>query len=184
MIDHCYGVFLGDLKYSRLETYKKWRNNPLIRNWCRQTGILTDQHQEEWFEKIHKDPTIQMFEIVAEVKFKLQPDTFQQSVGVCGLTSIDRQNRSAEFSLYISPNEMGKGYGEKALKTLLHYGFSDMGLNRIWGETFDGNPALALFHKLGMVTEGTLRQTYFKKGRFIDSHIVSMLSQEFFNLQQ
>lgn len=166
MIDHAYGVSLGEIEYDNLDMYKRWRNDPSIRSWCRQTGLLTDQDQEGWYERIHKDPTIQMFEI--------RRNTDEKCLGVCGLTSIDRQNRSAEFSLYVCPDEMGKGYGEKTLKTLLHFGFSDLGLNRIWGETFEGNPALALFRKLGMVEEGRFSQSYWKKGRFIDSHIVAM----------
>jgi len=99
-------------------------------------------------------------------------------VGVCGLTSIDKHNQSAEFSLYIRPDRHRMGYGADALRLLLRHAFFDLNLNRIWGETYEGNPALAMFEKVGMKQEGRLRQTYFREGRFIDSIIVSMLRTE------
>jgi RimJ/RimL family protein N-acetyltransferase len=101
------------------------------------------------------------------------------NIGVAGLTSIDRHNRSAEFSLYIAPEHQKKAYGAKALELLLYHGFEDMGLNRIWGEVFAGNPAMHMFQKLGFKAEGCLRDTYWKHGEFIDSHMISMLAREF-----
>lgn len=174
MIDFCYGIKLDTLKDQNLEIYRNWRNNPLIRSWCRQTGLISEVDQLKWHERIQGDQTIRMFEIVAD----------HCVVGVCGLTSIDRQNRSAEFSLYIGPEHHGQGYGEGALKTLLHHGFVDLGLHRIWGETFFANPAMALFLKLGMQKEGTFRDSYFKSGSYIDSHIISMLASDFSKVKQ
>lgn len=169
MIDYCYGIKLDTLKEQNLELYRTWRNNPLIRAWCRQTGLISECDQRKWYERIGSDQTIRMFEVVEN-----------GVVGVCGLTSVDRQNRSAEFSLYVGPEHQGHGYGESALKTLLHHGFVDLGLHRIWGETFFANPAMELFLKVGMKKEGTLRESYFKAGMHIDSHIISILSTEFF----
>jgi RimJ/RimL family protein N-acetyltransferase len=99
-------------------------------------------------------------------------------VGVAGLTSIDRLARRAEFSLYIGPEHHGEGYGRKALIALFTKGFRDLGLNLIWGESFDGNPAIRLFESLGMIREGTRRDFYFKDGRFIDAHLFSIRSTE------
>ena len=52
-------------------------------------------------------------------------------------------------------------------------------LNVIWGETFEGNHAYDMFLKLGMKHEGTRRQFYFKEGKHIDAHLVSITRQEF-----
>ena len=102
-------------------------------------------------------------------------------VGVCGLTDINLIHRRAEFSLYIFPEYHRRGYAKDALKALFRHGFDDLNLHSIWGETFDGNPALSLFtDKLGMVYEGTRRQFYFKNGKYVDAHIISLTKEEFY----
>jgi len=151
------------------ENAREWRNNPQIFEWCRQSTLIDEFQHELWFHRQSDDDAIKMF----GVHTKTEP------VGVCGFTSIDKHNRTAEFSLYIAANKQKRGYGKRALQTLLRHGFEDFGFNRIWGETFDGNPAMRTFLDLGMTCEGTMRQAYFKKGKFINSFIISILAEEF-----
>jgi len=153
-----------------LTVAKENRNKEEIRKWCRQYTLISDAEQKIWAEKITNDPTIKMFSI--EQKF--------QHVGVCGFTSIDRVNNSAEFSLYISPEYQKRGFGELALKTLVKHGFEDWGFKRIWGEVFEGNPAMKMFKKVGFEEEGWLRSTYFRQGRWINSCMISMIDTDYF----
>lgn len=97
---------------------------------------------------------------------------------MCGLTSIDHLHQRAEFSLYVGPQYRKRGYAKETLKTLFSYGFVALNLNCIWGETFDGNPAAKIFESVGMVREGTRRDFYFKKGKFIDCHLYSVKRSE------
>lgn len=145
------------------------RNQESIRKWCRQVGLLNFDNHIDWYEKQRKDASIKMFSIKVDDKF----------LGVCGLTSIDLINRHAEFSLYIIPSEQRKGYAREALKKLLHFGLYELGLNLIWGETFEGNPALRLFLDTGFSIEGKRRDFYFKNGQFIDAHLVSIKRSEY-----
>lgn len=156
---------------------RDWRNQKCIKDWCRQYTLISLQDHEKWFERQATDPTVKMFGL------ETLADTDKLSripIGVCGFTSIDHRLQRAEFSLYIAPDFQRKGYATAGLIALFQHGFSDFNFNRIWGETFDRNPALEMFLKIGMVHEGTLRQTYFKHGKFIDSHVVSILRDEFF----
>lgn len=156
---------------------RAWRNHPEIQKWCRQNTPISQAHHERWLKQIEDDPTIKMFGIRAE--FECGPDEkMEDAVGVCGLTSIDRLNQKAEFSLYIAPQYQSKGFGEAALKRLCEHGFKDLNLNRIWGEVFDGNPAMKTFERLGFKLEGIQRQSYFRDGKFIDSLIISKLRTE------
>lgn len=145
-----------------------WRNMALVFKWCRQYTLVDEISHRRWLEAITTDPKIKMYGITAD----------KEVVGVCGLTSIDRVNQNAEFSLYIAPNWQRRGYGKKALYTLVKHGFEDHNLHRIWGETFDGNPAAGMFEGLGFTKEGTLRESYFRSGRFIDSHIYAILREK------
>ena len=127
----------------------------------------------KWLANIEVDKSIKMFGIYKEG---------EQAVGVCGLTSINHINRTAEFSLYIAPEHQQQGYGKEALETLLAHGFWAFNLNRIWGETFDENPAAEMFINLGMLPEGVLRESYYRDGKYIDSTIYSILAKEFNNM--
>lgn len=169
MIDFNHGITLDRLnKKFHLDDTFMWRNDYSIWKWCRQNNSLEPINHEKWFEKIAVDPKIEMFGIFDG-----------RLVGVCGLTDIDSLNQRAEFSLYIAPEYQRQGYAWAALKTLLSHGFMNQNLNVIWGETFEGNPAFDLFLKIGMKHEGTRRQFYFKEGKHIDAHLVSMTSHEF-----
>jgi ribosomal-protein-alanine N-acetyltransferase len=99
-------------------------------------------------------------------------------VGVAGLTSLSFANRRAEFSLYIAPKYHRHGLGKMALRLLLLHGFSNLGLNVIYGETFDGNPAAKMFESLGFVKEGTRRDFYWKDGKWLDAHLYSLKREE------
>ncbi len=169
MIDFGFKIHLLAPTYDNIAPSFEWRNNFSIWRWCRQNDVLNFKNHLDWFDKIAKEASIKMYGIYDGPRF----------LGVCGLTDIDRLNQRAEFSLYIAPEHQRKGYAKSALKTLLSHGFMNQNLNVIWGETFEGNPAYDMFLKLGMKHEGTRRQFYFKEGKHIDAHLVSMTRQEF-----
>ena len=150
---------------------RRWRNDKEVWQWCRQNTLLSEADHTFWLERLRVDKTIKMFGVVHRHD--------NTPMGVCGLTSIDRVNQSAEFSLYIATEYQGRGFGKVALRILLHHAFMDQNLNRVWGETYDGNPAIKMFEKLGMKHEGTLRQSYYRDGRFIDSHIYAILRGDY-----
>lgn len=168
MIDHGFGVKLGPLDSRYLGTLQAWRNDPRVWKWCRQMKPIADVDQDAWFDSQSKSPNIQMYAVLAN----------DQIAGVCGFTSIDLINRRAEFSLYIDPSMFGRGLGTMALKTLLSHGFNQWGFHSIWGESFDGNPAVSMFKKVGMKHEGIRRDFYFRDGKFIDAHLYGILASE------
>lgn len=156
---------------------REWRNHPDVWKWCRQYTLIDENSHDSWLRRISTDPTIKMFGVSA--REASEHGIVIRDIGVCGLTSINRVNQTAEFSLYIAPEYQRHGYGKDALRTLLRHGFQDHNLQCIWGETFYGNPAYQMFLDIGMRHEGTLRKRYFRDGRFIDAHLVSMLREEF-----
>lgn len=169
MIDYGLGVTLRAIDEIPLEILREWRNDYRIWRYCRQNDIISKFRQNEWKEKIIGDPSIQMYSIF---------DCNNQGIGVCGLTGLDLVNRHAEFSLYIAPTFQGQGNGKNALKTLISHGFNTYGLEVIWGESFDHNPATKIFTDIEMKQEGTRRHFYFREGGFIDAHLFSILRSE------
>jgi RimJ/RimL family protein N-acetyltransferase len=165
-------MFLRPIEDSDLPHLKVWRNTEEIIKWTRQRDFISKEHHLKWYTSLASRSDIKMYSIV------LDSGTL---VGVCGLTSIDRVNSRAEFSLYIGPENQQSGLGGKALALLLDKAFMIENLNLIWGESFEGNPAIKLFKKIGMVEEGTRRQFYFREGQYIDCHLFSITKEEWRN---
>ncbi len=165
-------IELGTIDREDLPQLRTWRNDWRIWKWTRQNDLINEVHHAEWFERQAKDPTVRMYKLI----MKAGGDT--HTVGVAGLTSLDWQNRRAEFSFYIAPNWQRMGLAKMGLPVLFAHGFENLGLNVIWGETFDGNPAAGVFEKIGMVKEGTRRSFYWKDGRYIDAHLYSVTREE------
>lgn len=184
MIDYGYGVDLRRLAEQDAGRIFDWRNNPDVWHWCRQYGPLHWQNHKDWLSWQAKDSKTEMFAILARSPGDPVggPEEFHFLAGVCGLTDVDKVNGRAEFSLYIDPNQHNKGYGKAALLTLFRWGFDSLRLNRIWGESFDGNKAINLFTKLGMEKEGVRRDFYFRDGDFINAHLFSISAATFNDL--
>jgi len=164
-------VSLNPLQEVHKNNYRIWRNNHDIYRWCRQYRKISEHEHNEWWEKLKTDKTINMFEI-AHIEKNIV-------IGVGGLTSIDLRNRNAEFSLYIIKEWRGKGLAMEALLALIEYGFYTLGLWQIWGEVIEGNPALSLFVRLGFKVTGVRKQFYYKDGRYLDAHYISLNANEF-----
>lgn len=172
MIDYGLGVVLDVLTEKDVDITRECRNDPNIRDWCRQVGLISARQHARWWERKDDDNTIEMFAI----RRKSESLEF---LGVCGLTSIDYVARRAEFSLYIRTTEKNKGYGKIALISLLKFGFLSLNMNRIWGECFEGNPSLKMFLELGFKEEGIRKDFYFKNGSYINAHLISINRRAF-----
>lgn len=168
MIDHGFGVQLDTINPEDVMRMRGWRNNAKIRKWCRQYDLISYRDQENWYDELSSRSDVRMYAIRMR----------NLLIGVCGLTDIDLINRRAEFSCYVAPEHQCKGHAKRALRTLFSHGFMALGLNGIWGETFDGNPAAKLFECLGMTKEGSRRDYYFRDGHFIDAHLYSLLRSD------
>jgi RimJ/RimL family protein N-acetyltransferase len=168
---------LAPLDSTDMGLVRSWRNNPKIWAWCRQNDLISDAAQVKWFNAQTEDPTIRMYKLMLTTPEGTAP------VGVGGLTSIDFFNSRAEFSLYLQPEAHGRGLGKKFLGLLFDHGFLNLGLNLIFGETMQGNPAITMFEQMGLIREGTRRAFYWKNGKRIDAHIYSITRDEWHGLK-
>jgi len=103
----------------------------------------------------------------------------RQLVGAIGLT-IDRDHLKAELGYWVGRPWWGLGFATEAGRTLVGYGFTGLGLNRIMARHFASNPASGrVMEKIGMSREGVMRQHYLKWGTFEDVVFYGMLASAY-----
>ncbi len=100
-------------------------------------------------------------------------------IGSIGLVTIPDHQR-AEMGYWLGQPYWGQGYMTEAARELLRYGFTELGLNRIYATHFSRNPASGrVMQKIGMQYEGTLRQHIAKWSQFEDLKMYGILKDEF-----
>lgn len=100
-------------------------------------------------------------------------------IGTVGLNNLNLKSRKAEIGFELHPSYWNKGYVSEAVKEVLAYCFSQLGLFRLGAVTFPENGAsIALLQKLGFEKEGMLRGYLCQDDRSHDALIFSLLANE------
>ena len=75
---------------------------------------------------------------------------------------------------------VSKSYLRNAGRTLLRYGFEELGLHRIWCEIYGFDQAKQrLLPRLGFTLDGRHRETHWAEGAWHDSLFYGILDREF-----
>ncbi|WP_272495724.1 GNAT family N-acetyltransferase [Bacillus pinisoli] len=87
----------------------------------------------------------------------------------------------AELAYWIGVPYWGHGYATEAANLLLHFGFKEKHVNKIWAAAFTRNPASTkVMEKIGMTYEGTFRQHVMKNGKYEDLSYCAILKDDYF----
>lgn len=99
-------------------------------------------------------------------------------IGHAALWGIDK-NASAALGVVLGPPYWSAGHGTDALRVLVRYGFTELGLHRIGLEVFAYNTrAIATYRRLGFVEEGRRREYLYHAGTRHDAVLMSLLAPE------
>jgi ribosomal-protein-serine acetyltransferase len=102
-----------------------------------------------------------------------------QFVGGTGIHVRDPQSRKAEIGYWLAQNVNGKGIMTRAVRTLVNFGFTTMGMNRIYIRAATHNTrSAAIPERLGFTYEGTLRSDGWVHDHSVDLKIYGMLASE------
>ena len=108
-----------------------------------------------------------------------------QLIGNCGIRMGSADAHEADIGYELSPQHWGNGYATEAARAILHFGFTELGLHRIWSWCIADNLGSArVLEKLGMRPEGRLREKEHFKGRWWDTLLFAILDQEWRAQQQ
>lgn len=113
------------------------------------------------------------------VHFAISAKPNQQLLGTVSLNDIDREHLQTELGFWIGREFWGQGFASEAGQRLISYGFKQLDLNRIYAHHMVRNPASGkVLQKIGMQSEGLLRQRVRKWGVFEDVILVAILHQD------
>ena len=100
-------------------------------------------------------------------------------IGTIDYVMLDHNERIGEIGYALSHLYWGKGYMSEAAKAVLHYGFTELHLERIQARCFAENiGSERVMQKAGMVYEGTMRKAKLSKGTYYDLKMYSMIREE------
>lgn len=114
-------------------------------------------------------------------KFQLAIETRAEGemIGDCGIRLAEAGARVAEMGYELAPERWGRGYATEAARAILAFGFTALGLHRVWASCIADNAASAhVLEKLGLRWEGQLREVAFYKGRWWDELRYGILEDE------
>jgi RimJ/RimL family protein N-acetyltransferase len=135
---------------------------------------ISMQQQEKWF---HSIPATDL-----PMSIFLKRDNELKLIGTVGLYQINMRHQRAVLRIRICKEMLGKGYGYKAMKLVIDYGFSVLNIRKITSDCFSENSStIKIKTKLGFIKEGVLRQHYFHNGAFKDADVYGLLKDDFYN---
>lgn len=164
-------IIIKPLEKKHLEGLRILRNDPEIRFYLTSAFPINEYMQEEWLKKISLDSSKMYFAI---------ENRNGEFLGFVRCDEWDKINRSIRIGVDIVTSRQRKGYATAAYTLLFRYLFRDLGINRVWLLVTDYNKrALALYKKLGFVEEGRQRAAIFRKGKFNEYIMMSILKKEY-----
>ncbi len=102
-------------------------------------------------------------------------------IGTVGYTSFDYQKNTAEIGYVLSKNYWGKGLIPEAAKTIMEYGFENLGLSGFCAKCIEGNnSSLSVMRKCGMVLEGIYKNSMFIKGEYKTIVVCSVTKEDYY----
>lgn len=101
-------------------------------------------------------------------------------IGTCGFHQIEEEHGKVELGYELDPHYWGKGLMTEAVTEIIKFGFNIVSINRIEA-FFDQNNRSSehLLKKCGFQMEGTLKQRFFEKGKYMDVVIASCLKSNY-----
>jgi RimJ/RimL family protein N-acetyltransferase len=100
-------------------------------------------------------------------------------IGNCGIRMNKPNALQADIGYELDPKYWNHGYATEAARAIVDYGFSILGLHRVWSWCVSDNVGSAhVLEKLGMRQEGRLIQNEYYRGRYWDTLMYAILAEE------
>ena len=167
-------VVLGPLRREHIPLYLRWINDF---GTTRTLGVsprpMTLEQETAWYEQAAVDD--------ARTGFTIYERATGRPIGNCGLHAVDLANRRTMVGIMIGePDARGRGYGTEAMRLLLDYAFTVLGLHNVMLTVVEYNGAgRRCYEKVGFREMGRRRESRWYNGRFWDEIRMDILTTEF-----
>jgi len=167
-------VVLGSLRREHIPLYLRWINDF---GTTRTLGVsprpMTLEQETAWYEQAAVDD--------ARTGFTIYERATGRPIGNCGLHAVDLANRRTMVGIMIGePDARGRGYGTEAMRLLLDYAFTVLGLHNVMLTVVEYNGAgRRCYEKVGFREMGRRRESRWYNGRFWDEIHMDILTTEF-----
>lgn len=135
--------------------------------------FVDDNSQEFWLDGLHrKRDDLRYVLCLSE-----DPNVV---IGRLRVQNINLQHNNCEIGVDLHGLYRGKGYGVKSYSLLLNFLFEEYNMNMIYLKVADFNPrAKALYMKMGFKQTGFLPSFFYRKGKYWDYIIMSLIKDEY-----
>ena len=165
-------VYLRSITYDDTDMIVRWRNQENVIRYFFYRGEFTRESHERWLKE--RVETGEVVQLIVHLKENDRP------VGCTYLRDIDRENRKAEYGVFLGEEDSrGMGIGKEILKLNIDYAFREMKLHRLFARVREDNyPSLYSFLHCGFEKEALLRDTLYCDGSFINVVILGLLNPD------
>jgi RimJ/RimL family protein N-acetyltransferase len=164
-------VYLRALELGDVERIHRWHSDPALFEWLAGTfWHVARANVEEWLRKRQAAGR-------QEVNLAICRTEDDEHVGNIYLREIDWVARHGELHIFLGDaGDRGKGLGRAAVRQLVDYAFSHLGLQRVFLFVLADNAAARrAYEACGFVVEGCLRRHAFKRGGCKDVLVMGLL---------
>jgi [ribosomal protein S5]-alanine N-acetyltransferase len=114
----------------------------------------------------------------------IEMDQERRLIGIIHLMDINAVHLKAEVGVVLNAKYWGNGLGSEALRAVLDFCFTELGLQRVQGMAIAGStPACRMMDRCGMKHKGFLRHYALQKSQWVDFELCSILLHEFQSMQ-
>jgi ribosomal-protein-alanine N-acetyltransferase len=106
-------------------------------------------------------------------------------VGYASISEIDYRNGTCFWSgVKLDPRRAGRGWGTQVGLLIIKYAFDELRMERVKGEVLEVHDgAMRMMAKVGFHTEGLMRSSVFKNGKYHNQYLLSMIRADYERMQ-
>ncbi|QWU15326.1 ribosomal-protein-alanine N-acetyltransferase [Paenibacillus sophorae] len=122
----------------------------------------------------------QKFERNQGIRWGITLRSESRVIGTCGFHGWMKNHYKAEIGYELTPEYWRQGYMTEVIQKIIEFGFNNLGLNRI--EAFvepENVGSRKVLEKIGLSEEGTLKEHFYWRNRFVDTVIYAILKKDY-----
>ena len=100
--------------------------------------------------------------------------------GVVELMDIDYVPRTCEIQVIVMSKFRGRKLAQRAMESALEHAFYVLNMHKVFLYVDTANkPAIHVYKKLGFQLEGTMKEQFYARGTYRDSHFMGIMKRDF-----